>query len=251
MKINKFVAILVLMILLSSCGYELVKVEEIEPTKTKESNQPNIKETLTQATPRCEIESVIKNNWHNAICEEFNTSNPGIWQGNDDGIQAYVSNGSYIIDNKTKVTSGYTGGYIYGVAIYEDTNYLISLDGRMDSYYKDCFWGVYVGAEKNDYGYFFMIDNLGTWSLTYDTDNDAMRYLGNMGSGQSGAIIWDGTNNITGVIENGIASFYINGDLITTYDTEKLNRTETGIMVWGGEGVEAKNIFDNLLVKAK
>lgn len=232
---------------LSSCGYRLVKVDEIEPTSTIR----NTKIAPTVTTQSCNIQSKYHSDWNEILCEEFNGGYSQIWQGTDANLEAYISGGKYIIDNKTQVTSGYQTGYLFGVLFQRGIDYLISFEGKMDSLYNDCTWGIFLGADPDDYGYHFMINNQGEWFLTYDTDNDALRYLGNLAAGTTNSINWNGINRITAVIENGIIKFHVNDELITTYDTEDFKTNEGGLIIWGAEGVEATYMFDNLVVKSK
>ena len=128
---------------------------------------------------------------------------------------------------------------------------MISVDGIIESNYRDCTWGVFVRSEFDMVDYFFMIDNEGFFMLTGSTDNDAARYLGNIDSGSHPAIVWDGSNNITAVAEGNQVEFYVNGELVTTHTSNNDFASEFGLIVWGGEGVSAINRFDNLLVRIK
>ena len=156
-----------------------------------------------------------------------------------------------MIDNSTKVAQGYTTGFIFPVLVGEAQDYMISVDGSTESLYKSTAWGVYVRSTEYEVVYFFMINSQGRYMLTGSSDQEANRYLGNIKDGSSKAIVWDGVNNITAVVEGTQMDFYVNGELITSHEAIDAVSPDFGLIVWGGEGVNALNKFDNLLVRVK
>lgn len=206
-------------------------------------------EEVTAQPASCSITSPFKEEWSTYLCETFDGST-SLWTGNDQGTNTRVENGEYILDNSTKVEFGYKTGFIYPITVGSAQNHMISVDGFMDSKYRDCTWGIYVRSTSDEIVYFFMISNEGVYSLTGSTDVDANRYLGNIKSGNNGAIIWDGWNNLSAVVEGTSMEFYINGEFIMAHDAINSINPEFGLIVWGGEGVNAVNYFDNLLVRS-
>ena len=151
----------------------------------------------------------------------------------------------------TKVAQGYTTGYTFPVFAGAAQDYMISVDGYTESVYKSIAWGVFVRSTESEVVYFFMINNEGQYMLTGSSDVESRRYLGNIDDGSSGAINWEGNNNITAVVEGKQMDFYINGELITSHEAIDSVSPQFGLIVWGGEGVSAINHFDNLLVRVK
>jgi hypothetical protein len=198
----------------------------------------------------CEISSPIRESWYTLLCETFDFSTE-LWQGTSQGTTARLDAGQYVIDNTIGVSEGYTVGYTFPVDVASASDHMISVDGKIDSNYRDCTWGVFVRSEFGLVDYFFMINNEGIYTLTGSTDNDAARYLGNIASGSHPAIVWDGSNNITAVAEGDQMEFYVNGELVTTHTSINDSASVFGLIVWGGEGVSAINQFDNLLVRIK
>jgi hypothetical protein len=198
----------------------------------------------------CEISSPIRESWDTLLCENFEGST-SLWQGAIQGTSVGLDAGQYVIDNTTGVSEGYTTGYSFPIFVASGGDHMISVDGIIESNYRDCSWGVFVRSEFDMVDYFFMIDNEGFFMLTGSTDNDAARYLGNIDSGSHPAIVWDGSNNITAVAEGDQMEFYVNGELVTTHKSNNDFASEFGLIVWGGEGVSAINQFDNLLVRIK
>ena len=196
----------------------------------------------------CSISSPFKEEWSPYLCETFDGST-SLWTGNDQGTSTWVEDGKYVLDNSTKVEYGYKTGFIYPITVGYAQDYMFSVDGFMDSKYRDCTWGIFVRSTSDEIVYFFMISNEGVYSLTGSTDVDANRYLGNIKSGNNGAIVWDGWNNLTAIVEGTSMEFYINGEFIMAHEGNNSTNPELGLIVWGGEGVSAVNYFDNLLVR--
>jgi len=149
----------------------------------------------------CTIDVKQKTDWETVVCDTFDGPDTVLWMGSNQGTSAYIENGEYILDNSTKVTSGYKTGYIFPISAGSAPDHLISVDGFMDSKFRSCTWGVYVRSNPGETVYFFMIDNEGSFSLTGSTDQEANRYLGNIKTGRHNSIIWDGVNTITAVVE--------------------------------------------------
>jgi len=204
--------------------------------------------TPTEAV--CTIENNLNPEWQTTLCETFDDYTV-LWTGTEAGTSTRVEGGQYLIDNSTQVAQGYTTGFIFPVSVGEAQDYMISVDGSSESLYKSTAWGVFVRSTQNEIVYFFMINNQGRFMLTGSSDQEANRYLGNIKEGGSKAIIWDDFNNITAVIEGTQMEFYVNGELVTSHEAIDAVSPYFGLIVWGGEGVNALNKFDNLLVRVK
>ncbi|HUV16337.1 MAG TPA: hypothetical protein VMW28_07235 [Pelolinea sp.] len=239
----------------SFINYCTVTVGDEPPAEmAKESDPeheiPDTPEIQAPAIVPCSIESSLKPEWDTFLCETFDAST-SLWIGNDQGTTTRLEGGEYLIDNSTKVASGYTTGFIYPVVAGSGQDYMISVDGRMESKYKQCTWGIYVRSTFNEIVYFFMIDNQGVFSLTGSSDNEANRFLGNIKTGSNNAIVWDGVNNISAVVDGKQMEFYVNGKMLVSHEAINAENPVFGLIVWGGEGVSAVNYFDNLLVRTK
>lgn len=263
------VFIIVVSVVLTSCGTtedngngdsESSKSEEQEAAGPPPSDAPKVEapapeeeesvpEVEAPAAEICPINSAYKQEWDTLICETFD-SDTFLWTGQDQGTTAQVEDGQYVLDNSTKVSAGYTTGFIYPVKAGSAQDYMISVDGYMDSAYRNCTWGVFVRSTASEIVYFFMINNEGRYVLTGSSDNEAKRYLGNIKDGSHNAIVWDGTNNITAVVEGKMMEFYVNDELLMTHEGINAIDPDFGLIVWGGEGVAAVNYFDNLIVRS-
>lgn len=198
----------------------------------------------------CAIDNPIRSEWETYLCETFDDSTE-LWTGTQGGTNTRIEGGQYIIDNSTQVAQGYTTGFIFPVTTGEAQDHMISVDGLTDSVYKSTAWGVFVRSTEADIVYFFMINNEGRYMLTGSSEREEMRYLGNIKEGGSNAIIWDDFNNITAIAEGNQMEFYVNDELLATHESIDDFSPNFGLIVWGGEGVDAINRFDNLLIRTK
>jgi len=201
-----------------------------------------------EAPSTCSIDSSIREDWNTVLCETFEDDTV-LWQGTSQGTSTRLEGGQYIIDNTTGVSQGYTTGFTFPVFAGGAPDHMISVDGELDSQFKNCTWGVFVRSKSDEIIYFFMINNQGRYTLTGSTDNDAARYLGNIDSGSHSAIVWDGVNNLTAVADGRELAFYINDEIVVTHEANNDTDDQFGLIVWGGEGVSAVTRFDNLLVR--
>lgn len=217
---------------------------QVQPPAVEEQ-EPEVPAPLFDT---CPISTTIRPNWDTYLCETFDTTT-SLWTGLDQGTELRMESGEFLIDNSTKVASGYTTGFIYPVPLGQGSNHMISVDGRIESKFKSNTWGVYIRSKMDEIVYFFMIDKSGAYSLTGSTENEANRYLGNIKSSTHNAIKWDSTNNITAVADGRQLEFYINDKLIITHEAINAVDPIFGLIVWGGEGVSAVTHLDNLLVK--
>jgi len=254
---------LILALVVTACGKaeavepnNAVQIEkEISPVVDAEDKEPEPVNTFTPEIPTpttepCPIVSSLKPEWDTYLCETFD-STTSLWLGNEQGTSTRLEGGEYLIDNSTKVAAGYTTGFTYPVGVGSGQDYMISVDGTIESKFKGCTWGVFVRSTSDEIVYFFMIDNQGVFSLTGSSENEANRYLGNIKSGSNSAIVWDGVNNISAVVDGTNMEFYVNGQLIIAHEAINAENPMFGFIVWGGEGVSAVNHFDNLLVRIK
>jgi len=225
-----------------------VAEEFVDEEEIAEPPAADVPESPPPATASCSINSPYKQEWAVSVCETFDSSTI-LPTGRKDGTTASVENGEYILDNSTKVASGYTTGFIYPVLVGSAQNYMISVDGFMDSKFRDCTWGVFVRSTSNELVFFFMINNEGRYTLTDFTYDETYRYMGNVKNGSHGAIVWDAMNNITVVVEGKLMDFYVNDELLVTHESYNAIDPNFGLIIWGGEGVTAVNHFDNLLVR--
>lgn len=220
-----------------------------EAPMTAAEEEPTALPAPTEAV--CAIQNDIHPEWPTYLCETYDDGDTVLFTGNDQGTSTRVEGGQFLVDNSTKVAQGYTTGFIYPVVAGQAQDYMISVDGVTESVYKSTAWGVFVRSTGNEIVYFFMINNQGRYMLTGSSERESMRYLGNISEGSSPAIVWDDVNNITAVVEGSQMDFYVNGELVTSHEANDTVSPFFGLIVWGGEGVNALNRFDNLLVRVK
>lgn len=226
----------------------------IHQTQTADvkTNQPI--ETVSPNPPEislCAIKPIITNGWKTILCEEFDNNSNNFYVGNNPtyGTKNKIEGGKYIINYDSKNSSGYTTGLSYYQQFSEASDYFLSVDGKIDSNFRNNMWGVVVRG-FND-GYSFAIDNNGSYYLTYTGASGGNNYIGNLDYGRNSAIKWGKENNIIAIVEGKLISFYVNGTLILSYETDDSSSKEISFFLWAAEGVKVTYIFDNIVVKEK
>jgi hypothetical protein len=199
----------------------------------------------------CAIEPVINNSWKTILCEDFDSSSNNFSVGKNPsyGTDNKIEGGKYIINYDSKNSSGYTTGLSYYQQFSEASDYFLSINGKIDSNFRDNIWGVVVRG-FND-GYSFAIDNNGSYYLTYLGASGGNNYIGNLDYGRNSAIKWGKDNNIIAIVEGKLISFYVNGSLILSYETDDSSSKEISFFLWAAEGVRVSYIFDNIVLKEK
>ncbi|MDP3683998.1 MAG: hypothetical protein Q8S01_08700, partial [Ignavibacteria bacterium] len=263
--------ILILVILITSCSSPSEFAIQTAIAKTESAIIPEsviqtaIAKTQTTGIPtvipnnpgspnnspsiNCEINSPVKNEWDTIMCDTFDKN--GNWEtGINDvtGADVSIYGGKYYIDYNSNNTQGYTTGFTTALQFGKAKDFVISLDGKIDSKYKNCTWGLIVRGNIHE-GYEFSINNQGGYFLTYHGSPN--RYIGNLKVGNNSAIKWGSENTITALVEGKKMTFYVNGIQINSYEAKNNSRSEISWSVWADEGVTVLYEFDNLLIKEK
>lgn len=252
MKKILFTGITVL--LMAGCASALVDQQaQEEPwlaqTQTAEAEQEST--PTPQATSEtCTINSPFKTEWDTRVCETFENETE-LWTGSMEAASASVQDGKYVLEYATKVTRGYQTGYVRRIVVGKARDYVFSIRAEVNSNYKALAWGIFVRSTSNDLTYYFMINERGEYSLTGSTAADAQRYIGNITSGKHDAILWEQENTITALVEGTQMQFYVNDVLMLTHEANNFANEYLGIIVWGGEGITATFVFDDVLVREK
>jgi serine/threonine protein kinase len=200
-------------------------------------------------TPVCNLASPYKTNWKTLLCESFSNDNGNFYTGSDSDElikgSAKIINGKYVWDISGKATSGYRGGVVQWTDIGSASDFVLSIDGKIDSVYKECGWGVAFRGKGNSF-YLFQLQHNGYYSFDLLSNGD---WTSLIPWRANNAIKWDENNNVTIVAEGSNFKFYVNGTLVNSYDSDYLNGTTLYLVVTAAEGASANIEFDNLLVR--
>lgn len=256
-------SVMILMLLALACGTSAEPTSEAppeappEPTKkvslslptpTVAPPEPEIEETLSEWT--CEISSDIKPEWDTVICDTFDENLYGWYEGIDvtdlATVEVAVSDGKYGIDVTGKAHSGYSSGVIQWFRMGNVGDFMVSIDGRIISKNRGVTWGFnFRGKDSNFYS--FAVGKEGQYFMDMLKDNEWKRLM-NVKTNK--AIKWDdAVNNLTIVAEGNKMTFYVNGTLIDTYDSEQSFGDELSIFINVDEGASARIEFDNALLR--
>ena len=206
-------------------------------------------------TPKCIIYSPMKSNWQTNVCDDFEGNKStipnlriGTIGGGDLGEGVIkINNKKLYIDYTGVAHSNYLSGVIQRINLFSGENFLISIDGLVDSVYKNCGWGLAWGGGDNYY--LFRINHEGYYTFEKYENNQWKTIIPWR---NHNAINWEGENNISVVVEDSNYDFYINEKHVASSSGENL---ESGnniyLSVFMGEGVVAKHQFDNILIKSE
>jgi hypothetical protein len=255
-KVAFIVLIFCLMVFTAGCGPSSADeaLEVVAPTKTPQPEEPKAAPTAVLEDEEyfsCGITPLVDKNWPVVICEEFD-EDFGFWRTGVDaeyGTEFKIEGGKYVLGYDSKNATGYTSGFYYADQIAKILDYMVTIDGEIESKFRDNLWGLIVRGLDDGYG--FSIDNTGNYFLTcYGAEGNNL-YIGNLDAGSHSAIKWEAENNITAVVEGADMSFYVNGELILAYDADNAFNDSISLTVWAAEGVTATYSFDNLLIQEK
>ena len=255
MKSKLFLIGLALILVLNGCiqpsDEDIAKAIE-ETRVAKSTSTPSITNTPITTEIQCPIEEEQHNDWKTVFCETFDNNLNNWWTGADpeSGVNVSVKDGKYVNEFVSENVTGYSTGWLTSVVIWEESkDYLVSIQGEIDSVFRDCSWGILVRGGQDD-GYNFSIDNQGNYFLS-DDNLPGERFLGNAKYGSHSAMKWDQPNIITAVVEGKKLTFYVNGTLMVSYESDNSSRKEISIILWGAEGVSVIYEFDNILIREK
>ena len=254
--IEKLFLVVIMLLLMAACVADADVLTEEEKRELAEA-QTRQAQDLKQDTPTpeptptpCTIQSPYREDWEINLCETFEEET-SLFVGEGENSSARLEEGKYIISYATKVDKGYTYGKVNPIALPKARDYVLSVQGQIQSNFKATAWGVFVRSTANDLTYFFMVNDRGEYTLTGSTSAEGARFLGNIARGKHNAIRWQEENTITAVIEGPLMDFYVNDELVLQHVANNFDQEYLGIILWGGEGISADFVFDDVLVRKK
>jgi len=151
------------------------------------------------------------------------------------------------VDFTGKNIQGYTNGVIKWLNIAEARDFTMSVKGKIISKFDNATWGIAFRGEGSNF-YSLMFSNLGTYWLEQLKSN---KWTTLIQTRAHSAIRWDEENELTLVAGGDTFEFYMNGELVNSYESSSLSGKEISLSVWTAEGVTARFEFDDLVVKQK
>ena len=228
---------------------EITKTEMAMPTQTPTRKIELPKPTSTPKQPDCDDQISINNDWETVYCDNFNfDSGWGSSDSNDLVKSIYqVENGKLVVDFTGKNTQGFMSGVVHWYTFAEESDFTVSLKGKIISKFENATWGINFRGSGADF-YSFMVSNNGQYWLQQLKSNkwdDLIRVRAH------NTIKWDEENELIIVCEGDSFDFYINGTLINSYESSALSGKEISLSIWTAEGVIARFEFDDIVVKQK
>ena len=231
----------------SNAGKNVMR--SLERSTATATRVPTVTPKPKTPTPVCNLTSPYKTNWKTLLCESFSNDNGNFYTGSDSDElikgSAKIINGKYVWDISGKATSGYRGGVVQWTDFGNASDFVLSIDGKIDSVYKECGWGVAFRGKGNSF-YLFQLQHNGYYSFDLLNNGD---WTSLISWHANNAIKWDENNNVTIVAEGSNFEFYVNGTLVNSYESDYLNGTTLYLVVTAAEGASANIEFDNLLLR--
>ena len=211
--------------------------------------RPSATKKVFIPTPACSLTSALYPGWEVQQCETFSKSNPELTTGTraTDLMKQVVAikDGKYVVDITGVAHSNYQSGVISQLPVGKSFDFLISVDGKIDSVYKHCGWGIAFRGDSEDY-YLFRVQHDGFYTLEL-LRNGKWSTLINWRTHRG--IKWDKPFNITISAEQDTMKFYIDGAQVASIDDNTLKGGGLYLVVNASEGAQAVIEFDNLLIK--
>ena len=238
-------------IFFTACGQSEVKINptsepEIIPTVTmiQSTSTP-----MPTPTPACNITSDLKTEWSTVLCDEFENNQNEWYEASEDNeldkVDISVRDGQYIIDLLGKNVSGYQSGVIHWFPVGNGKNFMVSIDGLIESKYRGVSWGLNFWG--NDSGFYsFGIGKEGQYRLIMLKDGD---WFYPITTKTNSAIKWDEVNNLAILVDENKFSFYVNGTLLETYESDEILGDEISLFINADAGASAIFKFDNALLR--
>lgn len=248
MKIQHLIACSIMILLAAGCAAQPATQAVQEPTPEPTQIVPT-PEPLPTPTPACRLTSKLKPEWEILVCDTFDDNQYGWYEGEDKSdlakVDVAVRDGKYMVDVVGQPHSGYSSGVVQWFGLQNAKDFLISMDGRISSKNRDIAWGInYWGTGKEFYS--FGIGKEGWYYL--DMLQGGKWYSPIRSKGHS-AIAWDDTNNLTILVEGDTFNFYVNDELVNSYESDVSFGEEISLFIQAAEGASATFTFDNLLIK--
>jgi hypothetical protein len=239
---------------LSACGPSESPVEDLSPeavvpTETTVAKPTRTPEPEPTDVPICPFAPEGFEDWTTILCEDF-SAGEGYW-GEETSSDEYadysqvLQDGKYVFTYRSKVKSGFLGGSLRAVPVFDSTDFALTFTTEVDSMYKQCGWGVIFREANGDY-YFLRFQRDGAFALEKYASSkwDVL-----IPWKRNSAIKMDQENTTTVVAQGDQFDFYNNGTLLASYNDSSLSGSVLYIAVTGTEGADFTVTFDNLVVQ--
>ena len=217
------------------------QVQKVEPTAE-----------LPSGIPDCDLALPGPEDWPVYICDTFNGTHETFPAENQDNAyarySARVTDGQfYEVDYTTKGFAQFQRSSLTWFDFAKAQDFALSIDGKMDSAFKDVSWGIgFRGSEEKESFFLISIYNDGTYAFDI-FENDAWialisrRIFNGIQPGEG--------NTLTVSVEGRSFKFLINNQPVEGFDGGLLDGMEVFLAVSAKEGASAVFSFDNLVLQ--
>jgi hypothetical protein len=224
----------------------------LEPTATAgEAATSTTKAALDEETARtgCDLPLPGSDEWEVVVCEQFDDNSHG-WETEtqDNPYASYTSaieDGKFTVDYTAKGFAGYQRTALTWFTIGVGKDFILSLEGLMDSAFEEVSWGIAFRGNGEDF-FLFSILNNGKYIFEIFEDGNWIPLI----SAKTYNGIKPGETNAVR-IEAGGQDFYfsINGTMVNQFNGALLEGEEILLIVSVKEGAQADFAFDNVVLQ--
>lgn len=198
----------------------------------------------------CDVSCPYKQVWPIIFCDTFddNRNNWELGAGSSDLEESNTSieHGKLIMDFSGKAVSSYTSGVIRWTSITDAYNFMLTITGKINSVNRDVTWGIAFRGDQSGF-YVFDIGNQGWYYFSSFVDSKHTILI----PVRSNSIIrWDEENTLTIIAEGDQFEFYVNGQLLDSFESSQLRGSVIYLTTWLAEGATAVFEFDDLLIRS-
>lgn len=189
--------------------------------------------------------------WTVRLCDNFNDNSSG-WtvESQDNPYAKYsidVKNGAYSLDYTAKSFAGYQRYALTWFDVASAQDFALSVTGRINSDFQNCSWGVAFRADDDSF-FLFSIYNDNSYIFEIYENNRwipliTRRAYDKMKAGQA--------NKLDIIAEGGDFTFYINDNLVNSFNGGLLQDDGIKLVTSAKEGVSASYTFDDVVLQVK
>lgn len=205
----------------------------------------------TYSAPICGLPLPGPEDWPVLICETFDSPDslfPAESQDNPYAVYSGATeDGHYTLDYAAKNFAAFTRTALTWFDIANAQDFAISINGQMDTRFKETSWGIgFRGSQDKESYFLFSIYNDGTYAFEIFENNGWIPLISRR---PFAGITPDGENTVTVIAEGQNFRFLVNGEAVNFFTGGLLEGLQVFLMVSAREGATVIFTFDDVVVQ--
>lgn len=199
----------------------------------------------------CGLPSPTEKDWPVSLCETFDDNNHGwIVESQDNPYARYsidVAGGKYALAYTAKGFASFQRTALTWFDVASANDFALSVTTLMNSDFQNSSWGVAFRGDEDSF-FLFSIYNDNTYIFEiYEKDN----WIPLITQRPFDGIVPNADNKLTVLAEGGVFSFYINDELVNTFNGGLLQGSKIFLVVSAKEGISAEYDFDDIVLQVR